>query len=845
MRYLWQFSLFFILLAVCGALLFSAYADIEAKTIEQVNNEQVVHASQAARGFTSFFTTYNSSLAFLAGDSHIATMDADGRALMRDFFVSHGQEISSITRVDENGIITYTYPVESSTGTDISAQPHVRELINTRGVVISDVFTSVQGFRSVAMHMPVFEDGRFRGSIAILIPFDTLAGDNLGNIRILGSGYAWAISRDGVILYSPYPGFTGRSVVEVFNNSPSVTAMAAEAMQGTRGTAALSVAGDPAWNITGQRYQAIYLPVSLGTTSWSVIVSTPENEILATIQGFRNNLIVICALLIVSLLFFVYYLARARGIVKEEEQRSRAEDALRRSEQKFHTVADFTYDWEFWIDPGGRYIYVSPACERITGYRPDEFEQNADLFLSIVFADDRERVADHLAHKEEKDPDEPDLEFRIVAKNGAERWIGHVSRNVYGSGGEYLGKRGSNRDITERKLAEHRRGRAEEELREREEFNRGLVENLPDIIAIYDQKGIVRFANPAGLQILGSPPSTVIGKPILSFVAEHQQGEVEQKMCARLAGERLAPYEVDIRTGSGGIITAILQAVPIRYRNESVVLVLMTDISARKQAEQKILDAQRDLEKKVAERTSELAAAKEAAESADRLKSAFLATMSHELRTPLNSIIGFSGILHQELAGPLNEEQKKQLGMVSDSAGHLLALINDVLDLSKIEAGQLAIASEPFDIRDVIERAVRTVRPLAAEKGLGLEMEVPPDAGTVRADPRRVEQVLLNLLSNAIKFTEKGHIRVACTIRKGDVRICVTDTGIGIRPADLERLFRPFTQVQTGLTRQYNGTGLGLSISKKLVTLMGGTIGADSEPGVGSRFCFTVPRSIS
>lgn len=255
------------------------------------------------------------------------------------------------------------------------------------------------------------------------------------------------------------------------------------------------------------------------------------------------------------------------------------------------------------------------------------------------------------------------------------------------------------------------------------------------------------------------------------------------------------------------------------------------------------LEAYRDhLEEIVAERTRELAKAKEAAESADRLKSAFLATMSHELRTPLNSIIGFSGVLEQELAGPLNDEQKKQLGMVSESAEHLLALINDVLDISKIEAGQLTVAAEPVEVRPLLEKAVRTVKPLAEAKHLALELEIDPEAGMVIADSRRAGQVLLNLLSNAIKFTDTGSVRVRCTDEGAMIRISVTDTGIGIQKEYLDRLFAPFTQIETGLARKYEGTGLGLSISKRLVTLMGGEITVESEPGRGSTFSFTLPQ---
>ncbi len=248
-----------------------------------------------------------------------------------------------------------------------------------------------------------------------------------------------------------------------------------------------------------------------------------------------------------------------------------------------------------------------------------------------------------------------------------------------------------------------------------------------------------------------------------------------------------------------------------------------------------------ELEQSVARRTEELKVAMERAQDADHLKSAFLATMSHELRTPLNSIIGFTGILLQLLAGPLNEEQTKQLTMIRDSARHLLALINDVLDISKIEAGQLEIVKQPFDLRLAVEDVLQTVMPQAAKKGLSLSAAIASTVGIVESDNRRVKQILINLVSNAVKFTEHGEVHIDCRINEGRLETRIRDTGIGIGQQDMDKLFKPFRQIDTGLTRSHEGTGLGLSICKKLVEMLGGSIRVESEPGVGSTFIFTLP----
>ena len=224
----------------------------------------------------------------------------------------------------------------------------------------------------------------------------------------------------------------------------------------------------------------------------------------------------------------------------------------------------------------------------------------------------------------------------------------------------------------------------------------------------------------------------------------------------------------------------------------------------------------------------------------ERASQLFLSSLSHELRTPLNSIIGFTGIILQELAGPLNGEQKKQLGMVRESAQHLLHLINDVLDISKIEAGQMELVNEPVAISPLIKKVTDSFLPDLEKKGLQVVVDIDPAVTKIKSDGRRVEQILINLLSNAIKFTEQGEVRLECELADSYLRTSISDTGIGIRSEDMAKLFQPFTQLESGLARPHEGTGLGLAICKRLVNMLGGEIWVSSGPW-GSTFSFTLP----
>jgi len=237
-----------------------------------------------------------------------------------------------------------------------------------------------------------------------------------------------------------------------------------------------------------------------------------------------------------------------------------------------------------------------------------------------------------------------------------------------------------------------------------------------------------------------------------------------------------------------------------------------------------------------------LEAAHRELEAVSRHKSEFLANMSHELRTPLNAVIGFSEVLQARMFGALNEKQAEYVDDIQQSGRHLLSLINDILDLAKIEAGRLELNPADFELVTAIDDAMLLINERALRKGLRLEREIAVDLGTVHADERKVKQVLLNLLSNAVKFTrEGGTITVAASREADEVRIAVRDTGIGIAPEDQEIIFEEFRQVGGDYTRKQEGTGLGLALARRFVDLHGGRLWVESEPGRGSTFTFTLP----
>lgn len=768
---------------LCAYLFIVFYGEAEKTAIRNLNDEQQIHAKQAARGIEDFFTTWTGILRSFSKMDSMISFDADGKRYMILFYEAHHEQIRSITRVNERGRILYTVPHSHVIGSDISGQKHMLEILRDHKPVVSDVFKTVQGFDAVALHVPVFKGATFKGTIAIIIDFENLTKRYLEVIKIGKTGYAWVVSRDGIMLYSHVPGFTGKSVFDTFRGFPSIISMTKDMLQGRQGTATyiFDKIGDQ--TVSPMKKYAVYMPIHIANSFWSVAVASSEDEVLSSLASFRNKLILVIIIMLLGGVLLSIISAKAWLIVAEEEKRKRAEEALRKRDQLMSTMSKIAQmgGWEFetetlkgtWTDEVAQIHDLDPGMET-----------SAEIGLSFYHGESREKI--ETAIKEAIHSFKPyDLELEMTTAKGNRKWVRTIG-NPIKEGNRVVKLMGTFQDITKRKQAEL-------EL----EKHRGNLEEM----------------------------------------VKQRTGELQDSRRALMS--------------------------------------LIEDL---------------DIKKK------ELEAANIRLKEIDRLKSLFIASMSHELRTPLNSIIGFSSILLNEWAGPLSDEQKDNLATVLRSGKHLLSLINDVIDVSKIEAGTVDVHAEDFDLHDVIAETAKQFEKEAKDRGL--EFTIENLHQPMHTDRRRLLQSVMNLVSNAVKFTERGSVRVQarlsaeCGVRSAElieekhlqrslpsnvsiggtpnpeldsnligssnselrtpnseldgdldyIEIIVEDTGIGIKPEDIPKLFHSFVRLDSPLRATVLGTGLGLYLTKKLVTkALWGKIFVESTPGKGSRFGILIP----
>jgi len=356
---------------------------------------------------------------------------------------------------------------------------------------------------------------------------------------------------------------------------------------------------------------------------------------------------------------------------------------------------------------------------------------------------------------------------------------------------------------------------------------RAIFENSPIGIGLTDTQGKIIDINPALSQMFGYSKEEVWGRQVNDYISLKEFRRDIRGYEEFISGKsKRWETEKRLRHKNGKFlwIGISLSTIPGKNGETKFLLAMVEDISQRKQTE------------------LELLANKESAEAGSQAKSEFLATMSHELRTPLNAIMGLSQLLQQEIVGDLNEKQKEYINCIYSSGEHLLALINDILDLSKVEAGKEELVVSPLVVEDFCNYAISAVSEAASDKGLELTVNIDPKAEICIADDRRLKQMLLNLLTNGVKFTSQGKVSLEVKKVTQGIEFIVEDTGIGIEKSQFEFLFEPFKQLDSRLNRQYEGTGLGLALTRKLIQLHGGHIKVESTVNVGSRFTLFLPQ---
>ena len=717
-------------------------------------------------------------------------------------------EIFSLRTTDAAGIVAHGAGVRPTAPQNNSDREYfIRQRDNPgTGLVISGpVFTRLDRRWAVplsrAIHLP---DGSFGGVVYANLSVDHLA-NTLAAIDVGRRGSASLIDRElRIFALSPIPPEPDKVIGEQLA-APELQELIRAGRDAGSFFSADTVDG------VERKFGVRRIPNS----PLYMVVGRATDEYMAQWRAQAANAAALVAL------FFLTTLISSWLIHRNWKRQLAATLELAREEEKFHTVADYTYDWEYWEGPDGEILFMSPSCERVTGYSPAEFVAQPDLLYRIIHPDDAHLMAGHQSDIAARD--EAGVDFRIVRRDGEVRWIGHGCRAVFGRDGKFMGRRANNRDITESKRIEH-------EIRQAVAYNRSLIEASLDPLVTIGADGRITDVNSATEAVTGYARDRLIGTEFSDYFSDPDKARAGYRQV--FSEGKVRDYELEIRHQDGHLTPVLYNAA--LYRNDAGrpigVFAAARDISERKHAEEAVNRLNIELEQRVARRTAELEAANKELED-------FSYSISHDLRTPLRAIAGFARILVDEHAATLDSEGRRLLDVVQVNTVRMGRLIDELLEFLRL--GRRPMNFGPVDVAQLVLEIFTELRASVPDRKLQLVLKNPPP---LWGDRTMIRRLLTNLLSNAVKFTQprpQAVIEVGGGVEGDQVTYYVKDNGVGFDMQYVDKLFQVFERVHP--VGQFEGSGTGLAMVRRIVGRHGGRVWAEGQVDVGATISFTLP----
>jgi len=795
----------FVTAAVLLGLFYLPYWSVRKKTIAAFNNEQMILADQAIKGIELFFETYAKALRYFAGQSAIIRLDDSGRVLMDDFFSIHASELSAITRIDAAGRVLYTTPPGEGTGNDISLQEQNQQLLETHRPIISDLFITVRGEKTIAFAYPIFEGEKYVGSINFLIPFTYISEKYLDPIRVADRGFTMMLSSSGLDLYGPRPQHVGHKVVECFSDAPEMLLLSEKMMSRKQGSmtikAVLPIDGD---SPPVTRY-AVYAPVNLpGNNFWSLVVISPENNVLAAMHGFRNQWFMVTAVAICAVLLLSYLLTRTLARNREEKNRRAVEEQLVR-------LLDFTpMGIIVYSKNDGKVAYVNKEGLELLGENEEDI-LGASVF-DFVHADSHEFVGTRLTSLVEGESNEA-ATIKLITSDGVVKDV-EISSALFIFSGQ-ASFISVFRDVTE-------------ELKQ-EATQRRLVtaiEQANESVVITDQTGVIEYVNPAFTETSGYGKEEVLGRNPSLLSSGKQDRRFYRKLWETITHGRVWQGRVVNRRKDGELFTEMATISPVRDTTGKIThyVAVKRDVSHEVELEKKLRQAQK------MEAIGTLAGG-----------------IAHDFNNILGAILGFAdmALLQSDPDSPAHES----LMHIRKGGKRAADLVQQILTFSR----QSSAEKKQIAVTPLIQESLQLLR-ASLPSTITIHQDLRVKNALVLADATQLQQIVINLCTNAFQAMREHGGELTIRLEELDfkecgktlqlktdtcIRLTVADTGIGIDPAVLERIFDPFfTTKEPG-----EGTGMGLSVVHGIIRDIGGEISVESVPGRGSIFTVLLPAT--